>query len=548
MNSSQRKDNWIKLFFASNAVTSIIILGLITLFLFKEGIEFFGQYRHDLQRYRKSGMEYASVVTKQHDDQTLLYRYLENILAQETAALESLATDDATRTSAEKDTRQMLDLTRDFQNTKELLLVYEKKVVKWAAETKLFLLTQSDMIEVKEEALKQGLPVEDFPETVAQLKERTFFTHKELARWQNYFIRHQREDLAKRINPIVGTESGTEKEGQITSLTPLIQASANQQYAEILSKQRKQFSSLLNRFKPSFLLAKSVKDFSQAKTALSEYLASVPLYEERLTEWDPTQPYPLHRAFSGFLLGKDWVTNSARQDWYGVLPLLSGSLLVSLIALALAIPFGVGSAIYVNQVATAREQSFIKPCIEFISAIPSVLIGFFGIAVLGGMVSLIADERLNSLTAGFLLALMTVPTIFTLAEDSLNNVPRALRDASLSLGANRWQTCARVIFPSAITGIISAVLLGFGRVIGETMVVLLCAGNRIAIPDFTSGLGVFAQPVHTMTGIIAQEMGEVEFGSIHYRALFMVGIALFLIALLVNFLSQTIAGRYKASY
>jgi phosphate transport system permease protein len=548
MNSSQRKDNWIKLFFASNAVTSIIILGLITLFLFKEGIEFFGQYRHDLQRYRKSGMEYANVVTKQHDDQTLLYRYLENILAQETAALESLATDDATRTSAEKDTRQMLDLTRDFQNTKELLLIYEKKVVKWAAETKLFLLTQSDMIEVKEEALKQGLPLEDFPETVAQLKERTFFTHKELARWQNYFIRHQREDQAKRINPIVGTESGTEKEGQITSLTPLIQASANQQYAEILSKQRKQFSSLLNRFKPSFLLAKSVKDFSHAKTALSEYLVSVPLYEERLTEWNPALPYPLHRAFSGFFLGKDWVTNSARQDWYGVLPLLSGSLLVSLIALALAIPFGVGSAIYVNQVATAREQSFIKPCIEFISAIPSVLIGFFGIAVLGGMVSLIADERLNSLTAGFLLALMTVPTIFTLAEDSLNNVPRALRDASLSLGANRWQTCARVIFPSAITGIISAVLLGFGRVIGETMVVLLCAGNRIAIPDFTSGLGVFAQPVHTMTGIIAQEMGEVEFGSIHYRALFMVGIALFLIALLVNFLSQTIAGRYKASY
>ena len=548
MNSSQRKENWIKIFFASNAVTSIIILGLITLFLFKEGIEFFGQYRHDLQRYRKSGMEYANVVTKQHDDQTLLYRYLENILSQETAALETMATNNTTRTSAEKDTRQLLDLTRDFQNTKELLLIYEKKVVKWAAETKLFLLTQSDMIEVKEEAFKQGLPVEDFPETVAQLKERTFFTHKELARWQNYFIRHQREDLAKRINPIVGTESGTEKEGQITSLTPLIQASANQQYAEILSKQRKQFSHLLNRFKPSFLLAKSVKDFSQAKTALSEYLASVPLYQERLTEWDPTQPYPLHRAFSGFLLGKDWVTNSARQDWYGVLPLFSGSLLVSLIALALAIPFGVGSAIYVNQVATAREQSFIKPCIEFISAIPSVLIGFFGIAVLGGMVSLIADERLNSLTAGFLLALMTVPTIFTLAEDSLNNVPRALRDASLSLGANRWQTCARVIFPSAITGIISAVLLGFGRVIGETMVVLLCAGNRIAIPDFTSGFGVFAQPVHTMTGIIAQEMGEVEFGSIHYRALFMVGIALFLIALLVNFLSQTIAGRYKSSY
>jgi len=548
MNSSQRKDNWIKIFFASNAVTSIIILGLITLFLFKEGIEFFGQYRNDLQRYRKSGMEYANVVTKQHDDLTLLYRYLENILSQETAALETLTTDDASRTSAEKHTKQMLELTRNFQNTKELLLIYEKKVVKWAAETKLFLLTQSDMIEVKEEALKQGLPLEDFPETVAQLEERTFFTHKELIRWQNYFIRHQREDLAKRINPIVGTESGTKEAGQITSLTPLIQASAKQQYAEILSKQKIKLSSLLNRYNPNFLLPESDKDFTKVKTALTEYLSTVPLYEQRLSEWNPAEPYPLHRAFSGFLLGNDWVTNSARQDWYGVLPLLSGSLLVSLIALALAIPFGVGSAIYVNQVATAREQSIIKPCIEFISAIPSVLIGFFGIAVLGGMVSFVADERLNSLTAGFLLALMTVPTIFTLAEDSLNNVPRALRDASLSLGANRWQTCARVIFPSAITGIISAVLLGFGRVIGETMVVLLCAGNRIAIPDFTSGLGVFAQPVHTMTGIIAQEMGEVEFGSIHYRALFMVGIALFLIALLVNFLSQTIAGRYKASY
>ena len=548
MNSSQRKENWIKIFFASNAVTSIIILGLITLFLFKEGIEFFGQYRNDLQRYRKSGMEYANVVTKQHDDLTLLYRYLENILSQETAALETLTTDNASRTSAEKHTKQMLELTRDFQNTKELLLIYEKKVVKWAAETKLFLLTQSDMIDVKEEALKQGLPLEDFPETVAQLEERTFFTHKELIRWQNYFIRHQREDLAKRINPIVGTESGTKEAGQITSLTPLIQASAKQQYAEILSKQKIKLSSLLNRYNPNFILPESDKDFTKVKTALTEYLSTVPLYEQRLSEWNPAEPYPLHRAFSGFLLGKDWVTNSARQDWYGVLPLLSGSLLVSMIALALAIPFGVGSAIYVNQVATAREQSIIKPCIEFISAIPSVLIGFFGIAVLGGMVSFVADERLNSLTAGFLLALMTVPTIFTLAEDSLNNVPRALRDASLSLGANRWQTCARVIFPSAITGIISAVLLGFGRVIGETMVVLLCAGNRIAIPDFTSGLGVFAQPVHTMTGIIAQEMGEVEFGSIHYRALFMVGIALFLIALLVNFLSQTIAGRYKANY
>lgn len=548
MISSFKKDRLIRVFFASNAVTSIIILGLITLFLFKEGIEFFGQYRHELERYRKSGMEYASVITAQHDDLTILYRYLENILSKETEALESLNGGGLNEANNNDGTKSLLALSRKFQNTKEHLLNYEKQVVKWAAETKLFLLTQSDLLEIKRETINDSLAEEDFPETIDQLSNRKSFTHKELARWQNYFIRNNREDLAKRINPFVGTEAGTAKEGEINNLTQFIKESSLNEYPAVLEKQKNEFSSIFTEFKPSFILPESREDFANASKALDEYLDKTSLYKERLSAWDPQKPYPLSRAFTGFLFGKDWVTNSARQDWFGILPLLSGSLLVSMIALSLAIPFGVGSAIYVNQVASVREQSVIKPCIEFISAIPSVLIGFFGIAVLGGMVSLIADERLNSLTAGFLLALMTVPTVFTLAEDALNNVPRALRDASLSLGATRWQTCARVIFPSAITGIISAVLLGFGRVIGETMVVLLCAGNRIAIPDFTTGFGVFAQPVHTMTGIIAQEMGEVEFGSIHYRALFMVGIALFLIALLVNFLSQTIAGRYKTSY
>ena len=214
----------------------------------------------------------------------------------------------------------------------------------------------------------------------------------------------------------------------------------------IISAQREKFTKLFSDYRAGFTLPESEKAFNQANQALLEYLEEAPQYENRLSTWDPFAPYPLHRSITGFLLGTDWVTNSARQDWFGILPLFSGSLLVTIIALLLAIPFGVGSAIYVNQVASAREQSVIKPCIEFISAIPSVLIGFFGIAVLGGLVSVIADERLNSLTAGFLLALMTVPTIFTLAEDSLNNVPRALRDASLSLGATRWQTCARVIF------------------------------------------------------------------------------------------------------
>jgi phosphate transport system permease protein len=234
--------------------------------------------------------------------------------------------------------------------------------------------------------------------------------------------------------------------------------------------------------------------------------------------------------------------------------------MVSIVALIIAVPLGIGAAIYVNQLASLREQSFIKPSIEFISAIPSVVLGFFGIAVLGQAIRLISQwewlswvpgfpvvERLNALTAGVLLALIAVPTIFTLAEDALQNVPRAFKEASFALGATRLQTIGRIILPASLSGIISAVLLGFGRVIGETMVVLLCAGNRIAIPDFTTGFAAFTQPVHTMTGIIAQEMGEVVQGGIHYRALFVVGMLLFFIALAINYLAQKIVQRYRIS-
>jgi phosphate transport system permease protein len=157
------------------------------------------------------------------------------------------------------------------------------------------------------------------------------------------------------------------------------------------------------------------------------------------------------------------------------------------------------------------------------------------------------SERLNSLTAGCLLAFMAVPTIFSLAEDALNNVPKHFKEASYALGANRFQTISRILVPASLSGIISAILLGFGRVIGETMVVLLCAGNRIAIPNFTEGLGAFFQPVHTMTGIIAQEMGEVVNGSIHYRALFIVGIVLFLLSLGINYAAQQIVRKYRIS-
>jgi phosphate transport system permease protein len=243
-----------------------------------------------------------------------------------------------------------------------------------------------------------------------------------------------------------------------------------------------------------------------------------------------------------------------------MLPLVAGSLLVSLIAMVVAVPLAISAAIYVSEVATSAEKALIKPYIEFISAIPSVVLGFFGIAVLGTAIRSLSQiealgwipgfpmsERLNALTAGLLLAFTSIPTIFSLAEDALTNVPRHFKEASFALGATRFQTLVRVLIPASLSGIISAVLLGFGRVIGETMVVLLCAGNRIAIPNFTEGLGVIYQPVHTMTGIIAQEMGEVAQGSIHYRALFMVGIILFLLSLLINYVAQRVVRKYRIS-
>jgi phosphate transport system permease protein len=184
-------------------------------------------------------------------------------------------------------------------------------------------------------------------------------------------------------------------------------------------------------------------------------------------------------------------------------------------------------------------------------------LGFFGIVVLGDVLRDLSQweflswvpgfpmsERLNILNAGLLLAFMAIPTIFTLAEDALNNVPKAYRDASLALGSTRLQTLLKVVVPTALSGIVAAVLLGFGRIIGETMVVLLVAGNKIAMPEWSEGLGVLTQPTHTMTGIIAQETGEVEQGSLHWRALFMVGMVLFCISLFLNFLSQRVLKKF----
>ena len=302
------------------------------------------------------------------------------------------------------------------------------------------------------------------------------------------------------------------------------------------------------------------KQFLHWKNQVRTFVATLPGVYQQLENWDPTRPVPWYRGITAFLFGRDWITASFWQDWYGIRPLLVGSIMVSAVALVFAVPIGVAAAVYVSEIAARGEKRLIKPYIEFIAAIPSVVLGFFGIAVVGEAIRAASQshwlswisffpisERLNVFTAGTLLALMAIPTIFTLSEDALRNVPRGFKEASYALGANRLQTIGRVLVPASLSGIISAILLGFGRVIGETMVVLLCAGNRIEIPDFSEGLGAFFQPVHTMTGIIAQEMGEVVRGSIHYRALFMVGLVLFTITLAINYAAQKIVQRYRMS-
>jgi phosphate transport system permease protein len=302
------------------------------------------------------------------------------------------------------------------------------------------------------------------------------------------------------------------------------------------------------------------KQFRHWKEQVRDFVATLPAAYQQLENWDPARPVPWYRGITAFLFGHEWITASFWQDWYGIRPLLVGSVMVSAVALLFAVPFGVAAAIYVSEIAARSEKRLIKPYIEFISAIPSVVLGFFGIAVVGEAIRAASQshwlswisffpisERLNVFTAGTLLAIMAIPTIFTLSEDALRNVPRGFKEASYALGANRLQTIGRVLVPASLSGIISAILLGFGRVIGETMVVLLCAGNRIAIPDFSEGLGAFFQPVHTMTGIIAQEMGEVVRGSIHYRALFMIGLVLFTLSLAINYAAQKIVQRYRMS-
>lgn len=241
-----------------------------------------------------------------------------------------------------------------------------------------------------------------------------------------------------------------------------------------------------------------------------------------------------------FLLGTSWYPTHEEAE-FGILTLIAASFWVTLGALLVCVPLGVGSALYIHELASDRQKSLLKPMIEILSSIPSVVYGFFGMVVAAPILQKIfhLPTGLCAFTASLILGIMAVPMVTTIAEDALACVPISFREASLAVGANRWQTLTQVVLPAAGSGISTAIILGMSRAIGETMTVLMVAGGAAVIP--TS----FFDPVRPMTSTIAAEMGEAVMGSLHYNALFSIGLVLFLITLVFNICAELISRRFR---
>jgi len=250
--------------------------------------------------------------------------------------------------------------------------------------------------------------------------------------------------------------------------------------------------------------------------------------------------FKTYNIFS-FLFGTDWYPISTPPK-FGVLPLLLGSVAVTLGAIVISVLLGVGAAIYIAEVAPGWLKEILKGAVEFLAAIPSIVLGFIGLVTLVPLVKKVfhLPTGLTALAGSIMLAFMAMPTIVSIMEDALRAVPKSYRHGAIALGATRWQMIWRVLLPAASSGIVAAVMLGIGRVIGETMAVMMITGNAARIP--TS----LMQPVRTMTATIAAEMGEAVQGSEHYFSLFAIGILLFLITFAINFTASFfIQGKKK---
>jgi phosphate transport system permease protein len=609
----------IRAFFASNASVTIIVLVLIMLFLLREGADFLNTYKHELEIYRRSGLEFCDIVDRPLAQHQQLTSSLRRALG---ASLDTINQKARNRRDAyfllKRRVEEEAALPREALTaaleqtppaTPEILVPLRQQVTAANAKS-VSALTLPDLFTAEEKKtilgeLGQLTPeVTDLPAFLMQLS-ADFVTKDKEAKAAFAALVETSETFEEAPEPLqevldelkehvletkaAAVEFNTLESGRLKLVEAAEKAKDPAEKADLLKEAEASQAEAVDykeRIKTVTARAEElnekVRDYAaavqkaatdlpntggtaEATAMLDEVHRKMPQHIQemqataaQIQAWTPDKPVSFFSVIRAFFFGSNWLTNSSWQDFFGFVPLLTGSLVIALIAILIATPLSITAAIYTNQFASDREKEIIKPVIEFIQAIPSVVLGFIGISVLGDLIKDVSEvpwlqwmpgfpiqERLNMFNAGCLLALMAIPTMFSLSEDALNNVPQAYVDASDALGATKLQTVFRVIVPAALSGMAAAILLGLGRVIGETMVVLLVAGNRIAIPDFGSGAGVVFQPAHTLTGIIAQELGEVSRGSAHWQALFMVGIVLFSISLIVNWCARTFVRRFE---
>lgn len=251
-------------------------------------------------------------------------------------------------------------------------------------------------------------------------------------------------------------------------------------------------------------------------------------------------------GISEFIFGRDWYPTDDNNPDFGIYALILGSVSVTLISSLIAIPLGVMTAVYLAEIASHRVRETVKPIVELMAALPSVVIGFFGMVIaapflqeVGTWIGIEIYTGLNLFNASLMLAFMSIPTICSISEDAIYSVPFALKEASMALGANHWETIVRVILPASISGITTAIILGMSRAIGETMVVLMVAGGAAMVP------GSLFDPVRPLPASIAAEMAEAPVGGDHYHALFATGIVLFVFTLCFNVVADLISHRYR---
>jgi phosphate transport system permease protein len=240
-----------------------------------------------------------------------------------------------------------------------------------------------------------------------------------------------------------------------------------------------------------------------------------------------------------FVFGKEWYPTSEPVPAFGIWPLIAGTIWVTLGAILFALPLGLATAIFMAEVTSFRIRNLLKPLVELLAGIPSVVYGFFGLVVIVPLIQKLFNLQVGetALAGSIVLGIMALPTIITISEDALRTTPRSLKEASLALGATKWQTIVRVIIPYSSSGISTAIILGIGRAIGETMAVLMVTGNASLIPHS------FLVPVRTIPATIAAELGESPYGGLHFKALFALGIVLFLFTLIINFSVELIKSK-----